>query len=98
MALNDLKVNCIWLAEITATMKPFPTVEESNSRKASDGGSAGAIIIGIAVGIGILILALSGFSIWKRKRLLSVCNGNTPQKGDMKLISRISKEKFCIST
>jgi len=52
-----------------------------------DGGSAGTIIIGIAVGIGILILALSGFSIWKRKRLLSVCNGNTPQKGDMKLIS-----------
>ncbi|KAL3576115.1 hypothetical protein D5086_021398, partial [Populus alba] len=47
----------------------------------SDGGSAGTIIIGIAVGIGILILALSGFSIWKRKRLLSVCNGNTPQKG-----------------
>nr|TKR66102.1 Brassica self-incompatibility locus family protein [Populus alba] len=37
-----------------------------------DGGSAGTIIIGIAVGIGILILALSGFSIWKRKRLLSV--------------------------
>ncbi|KAG6755920.1 hypothetical protein POTOM_039328 [Populus tomentosa] len=81
MALNDLKVNCIWLAEITATTKPFPTVEESNRRKASDGGSAGTIIIGIAVGIGILILALSGFSIWKRKRLLSVCNGNTPQKG-----------------
>ncbi|XP_061983759.1 receptor-like serine/threonine-protein kinase SD1-8 [Populus nigra] len=46
-----------------------------------DGGSSGTIIIGIAVGIGILILALSGFSIWKRKRLLSVCNGSTPQKG-----------------
>uniref|UniRef100_A0A6N2M4Q4 non-specific serine/threonine protein kinase n=1 Tax=Salix viminalis TaxID=40686 RepID=A0A6N2M4Q4_SALVM len=46
-----------------------------------DGGGADTIIIGIAVGISILILALSGFSIWKRKRLLSVCNGNTQQKG-----------------
>ena len=62
-----------------------------------DGGSAETIIIVIAVGVG-MILALTGFSIWKRKRLLSVCNGNTQQKGDMKLISRISKEKFCIST
>ncbi|KAJ6377051.1 hypothetical protein OIU76_026084, partial [Salix suchowensis] len=62
-------------------MKLLPTVEESNSRKASDGGGADTIIIGIAVGISILILALSGFSIWKRKRLLSVCNGNTQQRG-----------------
>ncbi|KAJ6728694.1 hypothetical protein OIU74_006707, partial [Salix koriyanagi] len=46
-----------------------------------DGGGADTIIIGIAVGISILILAMSGFSIWKRKRLLSVCNGNTQQKG-----------------
>uniref|UniRef100_A0A6N2LN26 non-specific serine/threonine protein kinase n=1 Tax=Salix viminalis TaxID=40686 RepID=A0A6N2LN26_SALVM len=46
-----------------------------------DGGGADTIIIGIAVGISILILALSGFSIWKRKRLLSVCNGNTQQRG-----------------
>jgi uncharacterized iron-regulated membrane protein len=73
-------------------------LELTNLLFSGDGSSAGTIIIGIAVGIGILILALSGFSIWKRKRLLSVCNGNTPQKGDMKLISRISKEKFCIST
>ncbi|CAK7350768.1 unnamed protein product [Dovyalis caffra] len=46
-----------------------------------NGGRAGAIIIGIAVGIGFLILALSGFSIWKRKRLMSVCNGKTQHKG-----------------
>ncbi|XP_034927215.1 receptor-like serine/threonine-protein kinase SD1-8 [Populus alba] len=46
-----------------------------------DGGSADTIIICIAVGIGILILSLTGFSIWKRKRLLSVCNGKTQQKG-----------------
>ncbi|KAG6778618.1 hypothetical protein POTOM_014956 [Populus tomentosa] len=47
----------------------------------SDGGSADTIIICIAVGIGILILSLTGFSIWKRKRLLSACNGKTQQKG-----------------
>jgi uncharacterized iron-regulated membrane protein len=55
-----------------------------------DGGSADTIIICIAVGIGILILSLTGFSIWKRKRLLSVCNG-TQQKGNVKLIQELSK-------
>ncbi|KAB5560495.1 hypothetical protein DKX38_005452 [Salix brachista] len=45
-----------------------------------DGGSAETIIIVIAVGVG-MILALTGFSIWKRKRLLSACNGKTQQKG-----------------
>ncbi|KAJ6397024.1 hypothetical protein OIU77_021959, partial [Salix suchowensis] len=44
-----------------------------------DGGSAETIIIVIAVGVG-MILAVTGFSIWKRKRLLSACNGKTQQK------------------
>ena len=57
-----------------------------------DGGSAETIIIVIAVGVG-MILALTGFSIWKRKRLLSACNGKTQQKGKVKSIQELNKAR-----